>query len=121
MWPRKMSKPVHKIKVLEGQAKSESDTSCHAALLSEGDGIRTRTKTAITVVPEPIQAKKRPQTLNIVDSDLLEVISSWSDLPDPIRIAVLAVARSGRRDARSSTAPVPWVSGDNYPVKEVQP
>jgi hypothetical protein len=56
-------------------------------------GIRTTPKTPAN--PELLdQRAAKSDALAITDPDLLQVVRSGPDLPDPIRLAVLALVRS---------------------------
>ena len=65
--------------------------SAHA--ISAEGGVQTLSKsTAISALLEDRAAKS--DALAITDAELLQVVQSWPNLPDPIKLAVLALVRS---------------------------
>ena len=66
----------------------------HRSAVRSGEGgIRTTLEIPANSAPLDERAAKS-DALAVTDPDLLQVVRSWSDLPDPIRLAVLALVQS---------------------------
>jgi hypothetical protein len=93
----KCHKNCHKRDALRGPRKAKGPCGkrfCHTGRLVSGEGgIRTTRKTSGNSALLDERAAES-DALAITDPELLQVVHSWPDLSDPIKLAILALVRS---------------------------